>query len=60
MLSSYKDTIYYLISYYEKVLGLCANSDKYNGILENYKKMKLMFNESVFDESTNKIKIKIS
>jgi len=47
-----------IISYYEKVLGLTAD-DAYNDLLEKYKKMKEMFNDTSYDENSKKIKIKI-
>jgi hypothetical protein len=47
-----------IISYYEKVLGLTAD-DVYNDLLEKYKKIKEMFNDTIYDEKTKKIKIKI-
>jgi len=47
-----------IINYYEKVLGLTAD-DAYNELLEKYKKMKEMFNDTKYDEDTKKIKIKI-
>jgi len=47
-----------IINYYEKVLGLTAD-DTYNELLEKYKKMKEMFNDTSYDEDTKKIKIKI-
>jgi superfamily II DNA or RNA helicase len=47
-----------IISYYEKVLGLTSD-ESYNDLLEKYKKMKEMFNDTSYDEKTKKIKIKI-
>ena len=47
-----------IISYYEKVLGLTTD-DAYNDLLEKYKKMKEMFNDTTYDENSKKIKIKI-
>lgn len=48
-----------IISYYEKVLGLTCDDDIYSDLLEKYKKMKEMFSDTKYDESTKKIKIKI-
>jgi superfamily II DNA or RNA helicase len=47
-----------IISYYEKVLGLTSD-DAYNDLLEKYKKMKEMFNDTSYDENSKMIKIKI-
>ena len=47
-----------IINYYEKVLGLTTDN-VYNELLEKYKKMKEMFNDTSYDEDTKKIKIKI-
>jgi len=48
-----------IISYYEKVLGLTTEDDFYNDLLDKYKKMKEIFNDSKYDENSKKIKIKI-
>ena len=47
-----------IINYYEKVLGLTTDN-VYNDLLEKYKKMKEMFNDTTYDENSKKIKIKI-
>ena len=47
-----------IINYYEKVLGLTAD-DTYNDLLEKYKKMKEMFNDTSYDVDSKKIKIRI-